>query len=190
MSDNSDNNGNSSGFGDLLGSSGTVKTIKTADTSPDFYRAKPAVSAERRQLAENFEHSAISQANYDIGVEDEIEYRADGVQKQLFKQLAKGELTIYESIDLHGMTTMEAEVYMATTIDNQRFHHTSCIRIVHGKGYNTGDTPYDKPAPKLKNFTARYLADHPRVLAFVSCPANRGGTGAVYVLLSRFDTQQ
>lgn len=170
----------------LLGGT-DIKQVKGDDKSPDFYRAKPNVSREKRQMAENFEHSAISQANYDIGVEDEIEYRADGVQKQLFKQLAKGELHIYESIDLHGMTTIEAEIYMATTIDNQRYHHMSAIRIVHGKGYNVGDTPYDKPAPKLKNFTARYLAEHPRVLAFVSCPPNRGGTGAVYALLSRFD---
>lgn len=173
-------------FQSLLGGE-RVKKVKTDDTSPDFYQPKPQVSQEKRQLAENFEHSAISQANYEIGVEDEMEYRADGVQKQLFKQLAKGELSVFENIDLHGMTTMEAEIYMATTIENQRYHHMSVIRIVHGKGYNVGDTPFDKPAPKLKNFTARYLAEHPRVLAFVSCPQNRGGTGAVYVLLSRFD---
>ncbi len=175
-------------FQSLLGA-GAIKKVKGGDTSPDFYAAKPTIAQEKRQLAENFEHSAISQANYSIGVEDDIEYRAAGVQKQLFKQLANGELSVYDSIDLHGMTTMEAEVYLATTIDNQRFSHMSCIRVVHGKGYHTGDSPYDKPAPILKNFTARYLAEHPRVLAFVSCPPNRGGTGAVYVLLSRFDAQ-
>lgn len=181
---------NNEHFQSLLGGDSgddKIKKVKTTDTSPDFYRRKHAVNAEKRQHAENFEHSAVSQANYDIGVEDPIEYRADGVQKQLFKQLSKGELGIDESIDLHGMTTIEAEVYMATTIENQRYHHMTCIRIVHGKGYNVGDTPYDKPAPKLKNFTARYLAEHPRVLAYVSCPPNRGGTGAVYVLLSRFE---
>lgn len=180
MNDNDD-------FLSLLNDDGKgVKKVKTDETSPDFYRAKPLVSKEKRQLAENFEHSAISQSNYDIGVEDEMEYRADGVQKQLFKQLAKGELSLYENIDLHGMSTMEAEIYMATTIENQRYPHMSVIRIVHGKGYNAGDTPHDKPAPKLKNFTARYLSEHPRVLAFVSCPQHRGGTGAVYVLLSKF----
>ncbi len=175
-------------FSSLIGGN-TVKKVKTDEISPDFYRPKPQVSAEKRQLAENFEHSAISQANYDIGIEDEISYRGDGVQKQLFKQLEKGELTVFESIDLHGMTTMEAEIYMATTIDNQRYHHMSVIRIVHGKGYNISDSVDGKPFPKLKNFTARYLAEHPRVLAFVSCPHNRGGTGAVYVLLSKFDSE-
>lgn len=166
---------------------GQIKKVETNQTSPDFYRAKPIISAEKKQLAESFEHSAISQSDYQIGVEDELAYQAEGVQKSLFKQLAKGELTVYESIDLHGMTTMEAEVYMATTIESMQYHHMSCIRIVHGKGYHAGDTPFDKPAPKLKNFTARYLAEHSRVLAFASCPPNRGGTGAVYVLLSRFD---
>lgn len=166
---------------------GGVQQIKADDTSPDFYQVKDTNATEKKQYAENFEHSAISQSGYDIGVEDEITFRRNGVQNQVFKKLAKGEFTVFESIDLHGMTTLEAEIYMANTIESQRFHHISCIRIVHGKGYNTGDTPYDKPAPKLKNFTARYLAEHSRVLAYVSCPANRGGTGAVYVLLSRFD---
>ncbi len=180
MTDTMDN------FSALLGGR-PIKPVRGNDKSPDFYRAKPEVSQEKRQLAENFEHAAVSQANYDIGAEDEIEYRADGVQRNLLKQLAKGEIPPFESIDLHGMTTMEAEIYMATTIDNQRYHHMSCIRIVHGKGYHVGDSPDNKPAPKLKNFTARYLTEHPRVLAFSSCPIHHGGAGAVYVLLSRFD---
>lgn len=168
---------------------GQVKKVRANETSPDFHRPKPTVNSEKKQLAESFEHSAISQSGYDIGIEDEIYYQANGVQNSLFKQLAKGELTVYESIDLHGMTTLEAEVYMATTIENMHYHHMTCIRIVHGKGYHAGETAYDKPAPKLKNFTARYLTEHPRVLAVASCPRNRGGTGAVYVLLSRLETE-
>lgn len=174
-------------FSSLLGDASSIKPTKKPNTSNDFYRPKPHVEADKRQLAENFEHSAISQSGYDIGIEDSVEFRREGVQNALFKKLAKGEVSVYESIDLHGMTTLEAEVYMSNTIDSQRYHHMTCIRIVHGKGYNVGDSPYDKPAPKLKNFTARYLSEHPRVLAFVSCPQNRGGTGAVYVLISRFD---
>ncbi len=172
-------------FQTLIGN--RVAGIKTSNVSPDYHPPKTVVSAEKRQYAERFEHSAISQSGYQIGAEDEISFRRDGVQRQILKKLAKGEMTVYESIDLHGMTTLEAEVYMATTIDNQRYHHMTCIRIVHGKGYNVGDSRDNKPLPKLKNFTARYLAEHSRVLAFTSCPANRGGTGAVYVLLSRFD---
>lgn len=176
-------------FQSLLGGGTGIKKPKSINISPDFYRPKPEVVAEKRQFAENFEHSAISQAEYSIGIEDKIDFQREGVQNSLFKKLEKGELTVYESIDLHGMTTLEAEVYMANTIDSQRYHHMTCIRIVHGKGYNVGDTPYDKPVPKLKNFTARYLAEHPRVLAYVSCPQNRGGTGAVYVLIRRFDEE-
>ncbi len=108
-------------------------------------------------------------------------------KKQYAERFEHSAVSVYADIDLHGMTTMEAEVYISNTIDSQRFHHMTCIRVVHGKGYNVGSHPYDKPAPKLKNFTARYLAEHPRVLAYVSCPQNRGGAGAVYVLLSRFD---
>lgn len=169
---------------------GGVQKIKTTDTSPDFYSLKKANSTTKKQHAESFEHSAISQADYDIGAEDKISFQRDGVQNQLIKKMAQGELNIFESIDLHGMTTLEAEIYLANTIDSQRLHHMSCLRVVHGKGYHTGESTDNKPAPKLKNFTARYLAEHPRVLAYVSCPPNRGGTGAVYVLLSRFDNDR
>lgn len=166
---------------------GGITPIKKTETSPDFYPLKKTNTTVKKQHAESFEHSAISQAEYDIGVEDKIAYQRDGVQNQLVKKLAQGKFSVFESIDLHGMTTLEAEIYIANTIDSQRFRHMTCLRIVHGKGYHAGDTPDNKPAPKLKNFTARYLAEHPRVLAYVSCPPNRGGTGAVYVLLSRFD---
>lgn len=168
---------------------GGIKQVKKDNTSPDFYRPKPHVATEKKQYAERFEHSAVSQSGYEIGVEDELQFRRDGVQHTVMKKLAKGEMTVYDSIDLHGMSTLEAEIYMANTIESQRYHHMSCLRIVHGKGYHAGDSSQDKPMPKLKNFTARYLAEHPRVLAFVSCPPNRGGTGAVYVLLSRFDEE-
>ncbi|MBS9778483.1 MAG: Smr/MutS family protein [Gammaproteobacteria bacterium] len=176
-------------FSALLGNA-EMKSTKKVNTSPDFYKPKPKVTVDIRQFAENFEHSAVSQSGFDIGIEDSIEFRRNGVQNSLFKKLEKGEITVYESIDLHGMTTLEAEVYMANTIDSLRYHHMTCIRIVHGKGYNVGDSPYDKPAPKLKNFTARYLCEHQRVLAYTSCPPNRGGTGAVYVLISRFDCEE
>lgn len=165
---------------------GGVKKITQPNTSREFYQQKPQ-NTDKKQYAERFEHSQVSQFGYEIGVEDMLEYRRDGVQHMVMKKLAKGEMTIYESIDLHGMTTLEAEVYMHNTIDSLRFPHTVAIRIVHGKGYHAGEQRDNKPNPKLKNFTARYLTENTRVLAYVSCPPNRGGTGAVYVLLSRFE---
>ena len=171
-------------FSTLLGKNKGIKKTKQQDASPDFYRPKPLINKKTISSIGSFEHSEISQLDYDIGIEDTIEFRRQGVQNSLLKKLAKGEPTVYESIDLHGMTTPEAEIYIASTIDSLRYHHMICIRIVHGKGYNAGEGLYNKP--KLKNFIARYLAEHQRVLAYTSCPANRGGTGAVYVLISRF----
>lgn len=171
-----------SDFSSLIGD---VNPIKPYEISKDFYPSKTANPIDKRQYAEDFEHAAISQSDYDIGVEDYLHFNKHGIADHLMKKLAKGQIPPDESIDLHGMTTLEAEIYMATTIENQQYATMSCLRIVHGKGYNSSDSPYDKPLPKLKNFTARYLSQHPRVLAFVSCPAARGGTGAVYVLLKK-----
>ncbi|MGY0399014.1 MAG: Smr/MutS family protein [Ostreibacterium sp.] len=166
---------------------GNITKVEKTETSSDYYSTKRHVSTEKKQDAEYFKHSAISQSNYDIGSEDTLEFRHSGIQNNIMRKLSKGEMTVYENIDLHGMTTLEAEVYISQTIDNQRFYCITCIRIVHGKGYNAGDTLDASPIPKLKNFTARYLAEHPRVLAYTSCPQNRGGTGAVYVLINQFE---
>ncbi len=46
-------------FQSLLGDS-NVRPIKKKETSPDYYLKKPAVSSEKKQLAENFEHAATT----------------------------------------------------------------------------------------------------------------------------------
>lgn len=184
-------NGDTNSFQALLGQDGqNIKPLKPQNQSADFYQAKPQNTQARREEAEAFMHAEVSMHGYNIAAEDVISYRRDGVQHQLFDALKKGELTVYDSIDLHGMTLLEAEIYMAQTIDNQAYPHMTTIRIVHGKGYNVSGDEEERRFPKLKNFTARYLMVHPRVLAYHSCPIHRGGNGAVFVLLSRADPNE
>ncbi|MPV86127.1 Smr/MutS family protein [Ostreibacterium oceani] len=191
---------------------GKVKRIKT-DKNPEFTAPKKPTPAKptklprqsgqhsEQQSTEDFDFAPVSMASCDIGVEDFIEYRREGIQHALMKKLSQGQLPVVETIDLHGMTTEAAERYLHETIIMLTFPYQTCIKVIHGKGYHSDrhsdyhsghaaaqavtDNPWDGPAPILKNFTARYLSAHPRVLAFVSCPRNKGGTGAVYVLIAR-----
>ena len=54
------------------------------------------------------------------------------------------------------------------------------MRIVHGKGRNSGER-----LPVLKNLVDRVLRHRADVLAFHSPPAAQGGSGAVLVLLEK-----
>jgi|GEM_PF-6123081 len=164
---------------------GEVRKLNGNGVSPEFYCQKPVVSENKKDWAQDFQHAQISRMFYDIGPEDKLQYRRDGVSDAMMKSLSAGRIDIRECIDLHAMTTTEAEIYIANTIENQRYSHQVCIQIVHGKGYHQNCADSASTRAPLKNFTARYLAQHPRVLAYVSCPANRGATGAVYVLISK-----
>ncbi|MEJ2317121.1 MAG: Smr/MutS family protein [Gammaproteobacteria bacterium] len=54
-----------------------------------------------------------------------------------------------------------------------------CVRIIHGKGRGSSEQPI------LKQTINQWLPQREEVLAFTSAPRWDGGTGVVYVLLSR-----
>ncbi len=162
-------------FKDLIGNVSKLES----DKSSDFY-TKKQLKKQITSFSDDFQQSDISYANFDILPDDFLEYQSNGVQNSTMKKLEKGDINIYESIDLHGMSLLEAEIYTSNTIDSFNYKHMACLRIVHGKGYHNNT---DSNPPKIKNFIAQYLANHNRVLAYTSCPVNRGGAGALYVLI-------
>lgn len=109
---------------------------------------------------------------------DTLSFTKPGLQHKKFAQLKQGKLKIDATLDLHEHTTDEA--FRATDDFIQRCHRDGIrtVCIIHGKGLYSADNK-----PVLKNFLNHYLRDHPLVLAFHSAKHNRGGTGAVMVLL-------
>lgn len=164
---------------------GDIKSIKDNNQSNDF-KEKPKKTVRQNQAVSKQTQSstAISENDYFLKPEDSIEFRQEGVQVRLLKALSRGEYSPIVSIDLHNMTTAEAESYLAQTIRNVKKPYLCCIKVIHGKGYHqTGNTTSSYPT--LKNFVYHYLKQHPRVLAFTSTPTRHGGTGAVYVLIKK-----
>ena len=109
---------------------------------------------------------------------DELIFKRDGVQNSVMRKLRRGQYAIQGHIDLHGLTTPEAKIRLATFLLEcfQRGHR--CVRIVHGKGLRSpGQIPVLKPK------VSHWLSQRDEVLAFISTPAADGGTGAIYVLL-------
>lgn len=114
--------------------------------------------------------------------EDKVAFIAAGLQKNVLKKLRKGHYGLDADIDLHGLTSRDAQQQLLRFLHDCVENGCRCVQIVHGKGYNSPDRQ-----PVLKNDLNLWLRQHKDVLAFCSTPPRAGGTGAVYVLLRLSD---
>ena len=114
----------------------------------------------------------------DSGMGDELSFVRPGVQRSQFRKMRKGQYAIRSELDLHGMNAADARREVAAFLHECRLRGERCVRIIHGKGYNS---PNQQPI--LKSKLNMWLRQCDGVLAFCSAPVNDGGTGAAYVLL-------
>ncbi len=121
--------------------------------------------------------------NYDGASADDWgdrEYVAVGCGVDLARNLSRGLWPVKAHLDLHGLRTEEARRTLVDFILQAHEHGIRCVRIVHGKGINSGED-----GPVLKGLVRRWLRQMREVLAFVQAPAEEGGSGALRVLLAK-----
>lgn len=111
---------------------------------------------------------------------DELAFARPGVQNRLFLELRRGRLPPEGMLDLHGLRVVEARHALAGFLAEARRRRLRVLQIIHGKGAGSGGRQ-----PVLKQKINQWLRQREEVLAFCSAPRFDGGTGAVYVLLSR-----
>jgi len=114
----------------------------------------------------------------DTDTHGDYQYRANGIQNNVFQKLRRGRLPVEAILDLHGMTREIALQALVPFIEDCRRQGHRCIQVIHGKGYRS-----ESGKPVLKPSVARWLRQMESVLAY--CPAlpRDGGDGALYVLL-------
>ena len=136
-------------------------------------RATPA-------LAEDEEPSKVGGLALDRRGE-EVEARADGVDKRTWRKLAEGQIPVAASLDLHGQTSAVAEEKTARFIAACRAAGHQAVAVVHGRGLHSG-----REGPVLKDRVLALLtesATRAHVLALASAPLRHGGPGVTLVLL-------
>ena len=116
----------------------------------------------------------------DVGAEDELMWRRDGVQEGQLRKLKLGQIPFEGSLDLHGMTVEKARETLWDFIAEATKLEVRCVRVTHGKAARL-----DGKRPMIKSHVNTWLRQHDKVLAFTSCIPRHGGTGSVYVLLRR-----
>jgi len=109
---------------------------------------------------------------------DALVHLAPGVSRQVLLRLRRGYWTVQESLDLHGMTRVEAAAVVPEFLRECALRGLRCVRIVHGRGRGSKNRE-----PVLKPKLGKWLAAREEVLAFCQAPALHGGAGAVLVLL-------
>ncbi len=110
-----------------------------------------------------------------------IEGARVGFERRL-RELARGLLPVFETLDLHGMTAEKAEGAVRSFCANARGTVPRTVLIVHGKGNHS-----QTGRAVLRDAVAHWLSTAPvgrDVLCFATARPKHGGGGAMYVLLA------
>ncbi|HEY6124813.1 MAG TPA: Smr/MutS family protein [Steroidobacteraceae bacterium] len=157
-----------------------VKPIAARPVVPPGKRKPPAkarfTAADRAMVLVESLQGIPAGESTDSG--DEISFRRIGVQDSVLRKLKRGEYRVEEICDLHGLRVDEAKAALREFLAEALAHHLRCVRIIHGKGMNSGPR-----GPVIKTAVNMILRKTAPVLAFTSARRVDGGTGAINVLL-------
>jgi DNA-nicking Smr family endonuclease len=145
----------------------TERTSPVARVEPS---APPALRLERRPAA--------SQARRISAALDP--QRPVGLDRRTWLRLKRGQVSIEQTLDLHGRTQDEAHRALGGFLAAAQAAGRRCVLVVTGKGVESGGT--------LRHMVPRWLnesANREHIVAFSPAQARHGGAGALYVLLRR-----
>ena len=148
---------------------------------PEKSKPKPRPSKteeDQRSVMEEIVDSDFDSATVERG--DELLFHRPGLQKLTLRKLRRGQFSIEDELDLHGMKVEEARAALSGFIKHCQSRNKRCVRIVHGKGLGSANK-----FPVIKNKVNNWLQKREEVMAFCSARPIDGGTGAIYLLLKR-----
>ena len=164
---------------------GEVKPIKRKDMVDTYSQipkpkpvAKKFLEDEKKVLTDSISDNFES-IDYFLA-RDELFYIKKNHSPDIVKKLRNGSWVVEDSIDLHGLTSDEAKVALVEFISYCKQRGIRCIRIIHGKGYNSKNKE-----PVLKNKVKKWLIQKQEVICFVQAPNHDGGGGALITLLEK-----
>lgn len=137
---------------------------------------KQFIRDEQQALADSLSDHFIPAHDLETG--EELLYLRDGHSPDILSKLRRGHWVIQAAIDLHGLVSDEARLYVSTFISDCKKRGIRCVRIVHGKGLGSRNRE-----PVLKNKLRGWLMQKDEVIAYAEARRHDGGSGAVIVLL-------
>jgi DNA-nicking Smr family endonuclease len=113
-----------------------------------------------------------------------LEFKRDGVQTGVYRNVRLGKYQIDARLDLHNMTVDQARNAVYQFIHDCMKHDIRCALVTHGKGEGRS-----VPA-QLKSCLNHWLPQFEQVLAFHSAQKHHGWVGATYVLLRKSEKKK
>lgn len=141
---------------------------------------KPLIKSDNEELS-----SLVRLVNCGEGfiVSDTPEYiegTGYNVREEYARRLHRGDFSIQDHIDLHGMNVDNAKEAFESFMKAALISGKRAVLIIHGRGLSS------RGEPILKNKVREWLNQSywlKRVLAYASAQSYDGGAGATYVLL-------
>ncbi|MBB5211441.1 DNA endonuclease SmrA [Microbulbifer hydrolyticus] len=115
---------------------------------------------------------------------DPIEFKRDGVQNGVYRNLRLGKYTVDARLDLHNHTIEMARSALYRFVKDCVEADVRCALVTHGKGEGR------KQPALLKSCVNAWLPQLPEVLAFHSAQKQHGGLGATYLLLRKSERKR
>ena len=137
---------------------------------------KQFILDEQQALADSLSDHYIPAHELETG--EELLYLREGHAPDILSKLRRGHWVVQAAIDLHGLISDEARLYVATFLNDCKKRGLRCVRIVHGKGLGSRNKE-----PVLKHKLRNWLVQRDEVIAYAQARKIDGGSGAVIVLL-------
>ena len=137
---------------------------------------KHFIQDEQQALADSLSDHYIPGHELETG--EELLYLREGHSPDILSKLRRGHWVVQAAIDLHGLVSDEARLYVASFLSDCKKRGLRCVRIVHGKGLGSRNRE-----PVLKNKLRSWLIQRDEVIAYAQARRTDGGSGAVIVLL-------
>ena len=115
---------------------------------------------------------------------DPIEFKRDGVQNGVYRNLRLGKYTVDARLDLHNHTVEMARSALYQFVRDCVEADVRCALVTHGKGEGR------KTPAMLKSCVNAWLPQLEEVLAFHSAQKQHGGLGATYILLRKSERKR
>jgi len=156
-----------------------VTPLRRPDRIDPAPRRTPARAGQLEKDNREALKELLSQdGDHELETGEELLYLRPGYQSRVLRRLRRGHFSIADTVDLHHMDVATARGVLADFIERSVQRRMGCVRVIHGKGLRSPGRP------RLKAMANHLLRRHPKVIAFASCRAVDGGTGATCVLLS------
>jgi DNA-nicking Smr family endonuclease len=138
--------------------------------------AKQFIRDEKQALRDSLSDDFYPAHELESG--EELLYLRTGQSPSVLSKLRRGFWVVQAQIDLHGLITDEARLYVAEFLSDCKKRNIRCVRIVHGKGLGSRNRE-----PVLKHKLRSWLMQRDEVIAYAQAKPEDGGSGAVIVLL-------